>query len=107
MSCGSFGISDTHVQSPDDRPRVAATERAREKDALSRRARVESSVGCSRIWYIKMRQSRPDLQAAPMVEAVKLYCYSLDRYGKSPYIYPMYGLGGLFLTASCSNFPDL
>lgn len=29
------------------------------------------------------------------VEAIKLYCYSLDRYGKSPYIYPMYGLGGL------------
>mmetsp|Transcript_9128 Transcript_9128/g.28986 ORF Transcript_9128/g.28986 Transcript_9128/m.28986 type:complete len:475 (-) Transcript_9128:603-2027(-) len=33
--------------------------------------------------------------AAPAVEAIKLYCYSLDRYGKSPYIYPMYGLGGL------------
>jgi len=33
--------------------------------------------------------------AAPTVEAIRLYCYSLDQYGKSPYIYPMYGLGGL------------
>ena len=29
------------------------------------------------------------------VEAIKLYAYSLQRYGKSPYIYPLYGLGGL------------
>ena len=33
--------------------------------------------------------------AMPTVEAIRLYCYSLDQYGKSPYIYPMYGLGGL------------
>lgn len=33
--------------------------------------------------------------ALETVEAIRLYCYSLDRYGKSPYIYPMYGLGGL------------
>ncbi|KAJ8599176.1 hypothetical protein CTAYLR_010152 [Chrysophaeum taylorii] len=36
-----------------------------------------------------------DEPALPAFEAIKLYCYSLDRYGKSPYIYPMYGLGGL------------
>lgn len=29
------------------------------------------------------------------VEAVKLYVYSITRYGNSPYIYPLYGLGGL------------
>lgn len=28
-------------------------------------------------------------------DAIKLYVYSLERYGKSPYIYPIYGLGGL------------
>jgi Rab GDP dissociation inhibitor len=28
-------------------------------------------------------------------EAIQLYAYSLERYGKSPYIYPIYGLGGL------------
>ena len=28
-------------------------------------------------------------------EAIQLYVYSLERYGKSPYIYPMYGLGGM------------
>src|SRR5690554_4945544 len=29
------------------------------------------------------------------VEAIQLYAYSLERYGRSPYIYPVYGLGGL------------
>lgn len=29
------------------------------------------------------------------VKAVKLYARSLERYGKSPYIYPMWGLGGM------------
>ena len=33
--------------------------------------------------------------ALPTVMAIHLYVYSLDRYGTSPYIYPMYGLGGL------------
>ncbi|TYZ59345.1 hypothetical protein PybrP1_008525 [[Pythium] brassicae (nom. inval.)] len=33
--------------------------------------------------------------AIETVRAIKLYAYSLERYGKSPYIYPIYGLGGL------------
>ena len=33
--------------------------------------------------------------AEVVVDAIKLYAYSLQRYGKSPYIYPLYGLGGL------------
>jgi len=33
--------------------------------------------------------------ALPTVLALQIYCYSLERYGTSPYIYPMYGLGGL------------
>jgi Rab GDP dissociation inhibitor len=36
-----------------------------------------------------------DQPAAPTAEAIQLYVYSLERYGKSPYIYPLYGLGGL------------
>ena len=36
-----------------------------------------------------------DQPAQPTVEAIQLYVYSLERYGKSPYIYPLYGLGGL------------
>ena len=35
---------------------------------------------------------RPALE---MVERVKLYAYSVSRYGNSPYIYPKWGLGGL------------
>ena len=36
-----------------------------------------------------------DLPAIDTVRAIKLYAYSIERYGKSPYIYPLYGLGGL------------
>eukprot|EP00742_Colponemidia_sp_Colp-10_P000341 GILJ01000378.1.p1 GENE.GILJ01000378.1~~GILJ01000378.1.p1 ORF type:complete len:473 (-),score=80.50 GILJ01000378.1:148-1521(-) len=36
-----------------------------------------------------------DQPAAPAVEKIQLYSYSLQRYGKSPFIYPLYGLGGL------------
>lgn len=35
---------------------------------------------------------RPALET---VKSIQLYVRSLERYGKSPYIYPMYGLGGL------------
>jgi Rab GDP dissociation inhibitor len=33
--------------------------------------------------------------ARVMVERVKLYAFSVARYGNSPYIYPLWGLGGL------------
>jgi Rab GDP dissociation inhibitor len=36
--------------------------------------------------------SRPSY---PTMQAVKLYGESLARHGKSPFIYPVYGLGGL------------
>eukprot|EP01036_Dinobryon_divergens_P023461 gene23463-31808_t len=36
-----------------------------------------------------------DQPAEATAEAIQLYAYSLERYGKSPYIYPLYGLGGL------------
>jgi len=35
------------------------------------------------------------LPAIDTIERIKLYCYSLSRYGNSPYIYPLWGLGGL------------
>mmetsp|Transcript_2506 Transcript_2506/g.3851 ORF Transcript_2506/g.3851 Transcript_2506/m.3851 type:complete len:466 (+) Transcript_2506:76-1473(+) len=34
-------------------------------------------------------------RASYACECIQLYVYSLERYGKSPYIYPIYGLGGL------------
>jgi Rab GDP dissociation inhibitor len=36
-----------------------------------------------------------DEPALPTVLELKTYMYSLTRYGTSPYIYPVYGLGGL------------
>jgi len=33
--------------------------------------------------------------ARETIDRTKLYLYSLERYGKSPYLYPIYGLGGL------------
>lgn len=36
-----------------------------------------------------------DKPALPTVKELKTYMYSLTRYGTSPYIYPVYGLGGL------------
>ena len=35
-----------------------------------------------------------DQPAEATAEAIQLYAFSLERYGKSPYIYPLYGLGG-------------
>jgi Rab GDP dissociation inhibitor len=36
-----------------------------------------------------------DQNCRATLEKVKLYAYSVSRYGNSPYIYPMWGLGGL------------
>jgi len=36
-----------------------------------------------------------DQPALEMVERVKLYAYSLSRYGQSPFIYPLWGIGNL------------
>lgn len=35
------------------------------------------------------------MPARPTFERILLYCQSVARYGKSPYLYPMYGLGEL------------
>ena len=36
--------------------------------------------------------NRPCLET---INRIRLYCESLMRYGKSPYLYPLYGLGEL------------
>jgi len=36
-----------------------------------------------------------DQPAAATVERIKLYGYSMQRYGKSPFIYPVWGIGGM------------
>ncbi len=40
-------------------------------------------------------ESYLDRPAAETVEGIKLYAQSLERYGRSPFLYPEYGLGGL------------
>lgn len=44
---------------------------------------------------LQLDEKHMDLPAAPTVKDLKTYCDSIARYGTSPYIYPMYGLGGL------------
>jgi Rab GDP dissociation inhibitor len=36
-----------------------------------------------------------NMKASYACDCIQLYVYSLERYGKTPYIYPIYGLGGL------------
>ena len=43
-----------------------------------------------------MALQRDDDYINQPTEAIQLYVYSLERYGKSPYIYPLlYSLGGM------------
>lgn len=44
---------------------------------------------------LQLHDDHLDQPAAPTVKELQCYCYSLARYGTSPYIYPLYGLGGL------------
>lgn len=44
---------------------------------------------------LQLDEKHMDQPAAPTVKALQTYMYSLSRYGTSPYIYPLYGLGGL------------
>lgn len=44
---------------------------------------------------LQLDETHMDQPAAPTVDCLQTYCYSLSRYGTSPYIYPVYGLGGL------------
>ena len=44
---------------------------------------------------LQLDEAHMDQPAAATVQALQTYMYSLSRYGTSPYIYPLYGLGGL------------
>ena len=44
---------------------------------------------------LELDESHMDAPALATVQKLQTYCYSLKRYGTSPYIYPLYGLGGL------------
>lgn len=50
---------------------------------------------CSRRFGAGPLTCAREQRARETVRALKLYAYSLDTYGKTPFIYPMYGLGGL------------
>lgn len=44
---------------------------------------------------LELDEKHMDSPALPTVKGLQVYMYSLSRYGTSPYIYPIYGLGGL------------
>jgi Rab GDP dissociation inhibitor len=44
---------------------------------------------------LETNEEHMDMAALKPVQNLQTYCYSLSRYGTSPYIYPVYGLGGL------------
>jgi len=44
---------------------------------------------------LELDETYKDKVAMPTIEKIKMYAYSVARYGNSPYIYPIYGLGGL------------
>jgi len=44
---------------------------------------------------LELSEDHMSKPALPTVLALQTYCTSIETYGKSPYIYPMYGLGGL------------
>jgi Rab GDP dissociation inhibitor len=44
---------------------------------------------------LELDEKHMDLPALPTIKGLQVYMYSLSRYGTSPYIYPVYGLGGL------------
>ena len=50
---------------------------------------------CGHAMALHLNDKYLDEPAEITCEAIKLYVYSTLRYGKSPYIYPLYGLGGM------------
>jgi len=55
----------------------------------------ESQEFISHAMCLMTDEAHLDKPALATVLELQTYCYSLARYGTSPYIYPVYGLGGL------------
>lgn len=56
-------------------------------------ANIQEFIGHAVCLYLNdSYKERPALET---IERAKLYAYSVSRYGNSPYIYPVWGLGGL------------
>ena len=56
---------------------------------------VPALIECSHAMALHPDDSYLSKTAIETVTAIRLYAESLDRYGKSPFLYPVYGLGGL------------
>jgi len=56
---------------------------------------AETHEFISHAMCLQLDDAHLDKPALPTVKELQTYCYSLARYGTSPYIYPIYGLGGL------------
>jgi len=83
-------------------PKDPATHAGRDLNTMTMR-QLYSDMGLvpethqfiSHAMCLQLDEKHMDMPAAPTVAALQTYCYSLSRYGTSPYIYPVYGLGGL------------
>ena len=56
---------------------------------------AETQQFISHAMCLQLDESHMDKPALPTVKALQTYMESMLRYGTSPYIYPVYGLGGL------------
>lgn len=83
-------------------PRDPSTHDGRNLNALTMRQLYEdfglvpdTHQFISHSMCLELDDDHMDKPAAPTVMKLKTYMYSMLRYGTSPYIYPVYGLGGL------------
>lgn len=72
-------------------PKVATNKQVFDKFGLDENS--ANFVGHAMALYLD--DSFLNQPAGDCLERVKLYAYSVSRYGNSPYIYPVWGLGGL------------
>lgn len=56
---------------------------------------MSSSVDVGSSTLLCLGSSYLDVPCLETINRIKLYSESLARYGKSPYLYPLYGLGEL------------
>ncbi len=83
-------------------PKNPATHQGRDLNTMTMRQLYadfglvpETHQFISHAMCLQLDETHMDKPAASTVAALQTYCYSLSRYGTSPYIYPVYGLGGL------------